>query len=86
MPRALQMAGGNPYKARIDQTVAFVALRFRQRKAQAVPEWELRQYLSKLIIPNMVDIVINQCVASKQLRVIAGVKAPHREFKPGVEL
>lgn len=84
MPIALQFSGGNPYQLRIGQLYNFVERRFAARNAKAVPEWEVRQHVSKLVAPNMVSVLIDQAVASKRLNIISGTKSPLREFKPGM--
>ena len=83
MARALSAAGGNIYKLRQLRIAEFV-LDEHLRTKKPVPEWLVRQRLSDLVPPNMLRTILDEMLASQQLRMVEGTVAPTRKLMPGV--
>lgn len=83
MSRALSAAGGNVYQLRMESIFMFVNERFKDTK-KPVPEYEVRQRLSKLVPPNILRTIIDEMLMQQVVRAQAGSKAPNRKLTPGV--
>jgi hypothetical protein len=83
MAKALSAAGGNIYQLRVEAIANYVEAKFRETK-KAVPEWEVRQRLGKMIPPQLVKTIIDEMIMQQVIRAVAGPKAPLRNLRPGV--
>ena len=83
MSKSLSAAGGNVYQLRQLRIAAFVDEEHAKTK-KPVPEWIVRQRLNDLVPPNMLRTIIDEMLASQQLRMIDGLTAPNRKLMPGV--
>jgi hypothetical protein len=84
MPRALKLAGGNPYSARMEAVAEFVKKKTEISKSP-VPEWQVRQHLSTLVPPNLIHSIITELISAKRLKVVGAEKEPMRRLLPGVK-
>ena len=92
MPKALAAAGGNIFRIRQEAVMTFVWQRYNQAKTW-VPEWEVRQRMSRLVPPNLMGIIIDEMIASRDLIIVhekgdplGWKQRPNRSVKPNKEL
>lgn len=83
MPKALRLAGGNQYSARMLQVRDFVRKKFMLTK-KPVAEWQVRQQLAQLVPPNMVGLILDELIKANSLKTVGPEKHPYRRIIPGV--
>ncbi len=80
MPRAVSGAGGNIYRLREENIVSFITDRYGTTK-KAVPEWQVRQRLGRLIPMHMMNAILDGLIDGRGLKAIG--KTPNRLLRPG---
>ena len=87
MPRTLAAAGGNVFKLREDAIVNFVYARYVHGKGKAVPEWEARQRLARMVPASLLSTIIDALLDQRVLEVTnPEARSPNRLLRPGEEL
>ena len=80
MPRAVSGAGGNIYRLREESIIGFIAERC-QTTGKTVPEWQVRQRMSRVVPPVLINGILDGLIANRTIQAMGG-KTPNRRFRP----